>query len=91
MERLFDRNDIVMKFKGSVDDADVTECNIGTEKDPKFVNLLSSLSREQRVEYIEILKDFVYVFSCTYEDLRTYDIIIIENKMSLKEEAKPFR
>jgi hypothetical protein len=59
LERLFDRNDVAVKVKGSTDDADVTECNIGTEKDPKFVKLSSSLSREQRDEYAELLKEFV--------------------------------
>jgi hypothetical protein len=31
------------------------------------------------------------VFSWTYEDLRAYDKNIIEHKIPLKEEAKPFR
>jgi ribonuclease HI len=58
LERLFDGNDVAVKVKGSVDDADITEYNIGTEKDPKFVKLSSSLSREQRAEYAELLKEF---------------------------------
>jgi hypothetical protein len=91
LERLFDRNDVAVKVKGSTDDADVTKCNIGTEKNPKFVKLSSSLSREQRVEYVELLKEFVDVFAWTYEDLRTYNTSIIEHKIPLKEEAKPFR
>jgi hypothetical protein len=63
LERLFDRNDVVVKVKGSTDDVDVTECNIGTEKNPKFVKLSSSLSGEQRVEYVELLREFDYVLS----------------------------
>jgi hypothetical protein len=31
------------------------------------------------------------VFSWTYEGLRTYDTTVIEHKIPLKEEAKPFR
>jgi hypothetical protein len=31
------------------------------------------------------------VFSWTYEDLRTYNTNIIEHKIPLKEETKPFR
>jgi hypothetical protein len=31
------------------------------------------------------------VFSWTYEDLKTYDTSVIEHKIPLKEEAKPFR
>jgi len=54
---------VEVKFKGSTDDVDVSECNIGTEKDPKFVKLSSSLSREQRDEYTELLKEFTDVFA----------------------------
>jgi ribonuclease HI len=91
LERLFDRNDVAVKGKVSNEDVDVAECNIGTEEDPKFVKLSSSLSREQRTEYAELLREFVDVFSWTYEDLRTYDTSVIEHKIPLKEEAKPFR
>jgi ribonuclease HI len=91
LERLSDGNDVAVKVKGSTDDADITEYNIGTEKDPKFVKLSSSLSREKRVEYVELLKEFADVFAWTYEDLRTYDTSIIEHKIPLKEESKTFR
>jgi hypothetical protein len=91
LERLFDENDVAVKGKVSTDDADITECNLGTEKDPKYVKLSSSLSREQREEYTKLLKEFADVFAWTYEDLRTYDTSIIEHKIPLKEETKPFR
>jgi hypothetical protein len=91
LERLFDMNDVAVKVKGLTNDADVTECNVGTEKDPKYVKLSSILSRERRAEYVELLKEFVDVFAWTYEYLRTYDTNIIEHKIPLKEETKPFR
>jgi hypothetical protein len=91
LERLFDGNDVAVKLKGLTENVDVAECNIGTEEDPKFFKLSSSLSREKRAEYTELLKEFADVFSWTYEDLRTYDTSIIEHKIPLKEEAKPFR
>jgi len=53
--------------------------------------LSNSLSREKRAEYDELLKEIVDVFSCIYEDLRTYDTVVIEHKIPLIEEAKPFR
>jgi hypothetical protein len=46
LEILFDRNDVAVKIKVSANDADVTECNMGIEKDPKYVKFSSSLSRE---------------------------------------------
>jgi hypothetical protein len=42
------------------------------------------LSREKRAKYTELLKEFVDVFSWTYEDLRTYDTTVIEHKIPLK-------
>jgi hypothetical protein len=88
---LFDGNDVAVKGRVSDEDADTTECNIGTQEEPKFVRLSSSLTRGQRVEYTELLREFVDVFAWTYEDLKTYDTSVIEHKIPLKEEARPFR
>jgi hypothetical protein len=38
-----------------------------------------------------MLKEFSDVFDWTYEDIRTYDASIIEHKIPLKEETKPFK
>jgi hypothetical protein len=53
--------------------------------------LSRSLTKEQRAKYTELLREFDYVFAWTYEDLKTYDTSVIEHKIPLKEEAKPFR
>jgi len=53
--------------------------------------LSRSLTKEQRSEYIGLLREFANVFAWTYEDLKTYDTSFIEHKIPLKEEAKPFR
>jgi hypothetical protein len=63
LEILFNGNDVVIKFKGPTEDVDVVECNIGTEEDPKFVKLSRGLSREQRAEYTDLLKEFADVFA----------------------------
>jgi hypothetical protein len=91
LEILFDKNDVEAKGKISNDDAGAAECNIGTEKKPKFVKLPSSLTIKKRAEYVELLKEFADVFAWIYEDLRTYDTTVIKHKIPLKEEAKPFR
>ena len=38
-----------------------------------------------------MLKDFTDVFAWMYEDLKSFDTSVIEHKIPLKEEAKPFR
>jgi hypothetical protein len=84
LERFFDGNDVAVKGKVSGDDDDTAECNIGTPEEPKFVKLSRSLTGEQRIEYIKLLKEFVDVFAWTYKDLKTYDTSVIEHKIPLK-------
>jgi hypothetical protein len=91
LETLFDGNGVELKGKISIDDADITECNVGTERDPKYIKLSSSPSKKKRAEYTKLLKECVDVFAWTYEDLITYDTNIIEHKTPLKENTKPFR
>jgi ribonuclease HI len=91
LEILFDGNDVPVKGRVSGDDANTTECNIGTPEEPKFVKLSRHLTKEQRDEYTKFMREFVDVFAWTYEDLKTYDTLVIEHKIPLKEEAKPFR
>ena len=82
---------MVVKGIISGDNADTAECNIGTQEEPKFVKLSRNLTKEKRAEYTELLRDFAHVFAWTYEDLKTYDTSVIEHKIPLKEEARPFR
>jgi ribonuclease HI len=91
LEILFDGNDVAVGGRFSGDDADTAECNIGTLEEPKFVKLSRNLIEEQRVEYTKLLRDFVDVFAWTYKDLKTYDTSVIEHKIPLKEEARPFK
>jgi hypothetical protein len=91
LERLFDGNDVAVGGRVSGDDDDTTECNIGTPEEPKFVKLSKSLTEGQRAEYTNLLREFADVFAWTYEDLKTYDMSVIEHKIPLKEEAKPFK
>jgi hypothetical protein len=49
------------------------------------------LTEEQRDEYTKLLRQFVDVFAWTYEDLKTYNTSVIEHKIPLKEEARPFK
>jgi hypothetical protein len=55
LEILFDRNDVAVKVKGSTENVEVTECNLGTEEDPKYVKLSRNLSKEHMAEYVNIL------------------------------------
>ena len=77
LERLFDGNYVAVRGRVSGDDADTSECNIGTPEEPKFVKLSKSLTEEQRAGYTSLLREFVDVFVWTYKDLKTYDTSVI--------------
>jgi ribonuclease HI len=91
LERLFNGNDVSVKGRVLGDDADITESNIGTSEEPKYVKLSKSLTEEQRIGYTRLLREFADVFAWTYEDLKTYDTSVIEHKIPLKEDARPFK
>ena len=60
------------------------DCNIGTKEHPRIVKISKALSVEQRERYIKLLKEYVDIFVWSYEDLKTYDISIIQHKAPLK-------
>ena len=67
------------------------DCNIGTLEHPRMVKISKALTTEQRNKYIKLLKEYVDVFAWSYEYLKTYDTGIIQHKVPLKPNVKPFR
>ena len=72
-------------------ESDVEECNIGTKDNPKIIKLAKSLHMNMKKKHIDLFKEFIDVFSWSYEDLKAYDTNIIQHKIRLKENHKPFR
>jgi len=91
LERLFDKNDAHRKHSHKVVDNKVEDCNLGSDENPKMVKLCSSLPTNFRQIYVDLLKEFADVFAWSYEDLKIYDKGIIQHKIPLKENTKPFR
>jgi ribonuclease HI len=91
LEDLFDFNDVAKKLKIEANGQEVEDCNIGTEEKPRIVKLSKSLPPEQKLKYIELFKEYSDVFAWGYEDLKSYDTIIIQHRIPIKEDQKPFR
>jgi hypothetical protein len=64
---------------------------VASEKDPKHVNLSSHLTEKQRADYGELLKEFADIFAWQYDDLNTFDTEVIQHKIPLNKDTKPFR
>ena len=91
LEELFDLNDVAKKPKLEPIEAEVEECNIGSELKPMMIKLSKNLSAHIKLKYIELFKYFSDVFAWSYEDLKSYDTEIIQHKIPLKENQKPFK
>jgi hypothetical protein len=57
----------------------------------KNVNLGINCSPQEKKDFIKLLKDYKDVFSWTYNDLKTFDTIIIQHVILMKPHPKPFQ
>jgi hypothetical protein len=90
-ERIFDHNDVSIKLEKNEEDSDVFQFNVENEENPKYVNLASHLTDKQKSEYGELLKEFSDIFAWKYSYLKTYNTEIIQHKIPLNKDTKPFR
>ena len=84
LERIFSKDDTPLKPIVQSSEENVVDYNIGNPEHPRMVNISKALTTEERNRYIKLLKEYVYVFAWSYEDLKTYDIGIIQHKVPLK-------
>jgi len=91
LEDIFDNNDVAKSPGVAPRDNEVEECNIGTEADPKVIKISKSLTKESREKYIKLMKEFHDVFAWTYDDLKVYDLDVIQHTIPVQENSKPFK
>lgn len=90
MEKIFDNNDVCKNSLSHSPEEEIEECNIGTLDEVKNVKLSSSLPLDKK-KYLNLLKNYKDVFAWSYNELKTYHTSLIEHKILLKPEAKPFQ
>jgi len=91
LEDLFDFNDIPKKPQMEPPKADIEDYNIGIKENPKMVKLFKTLPPDKKLKYVELIKEFHDVFAWSYEDLKSYDISVIQHTIPLKENQKLFK
>jgi hypothetical protein len=91
LERLFDKDDMSLKSTLQPQLEEVEDRDIGTKENPKLVKISKYLPPEMKIKYVKLLKQYKYVFTSSYDELRTYDTTVIEHKIPLKPGIKPFR
>ena len=91
LEYLLDSNDVIRKPKMEPLRSDIEECKIGTVLKHKMIKISKALPQQEKEKYIALFKEFQDVFSWSYEDLKSYDTNIIQHKIPIKEDQKPFK
>jgi hypothetical protein len=56
LERLFDKDDIPLKYTLQPQPEEVEDCDIGTKENPKLVKISKYLSPKMENKYVELLK-----------------------------------
>lgn len=83
LEKLFENNDVVKNPRVKPSHEDVEDVNVGTEENPKIVKLSTKMSTEAKEKYVKLLKQYLDVFSWSYDDLKVYDIGVIRHTIPL--------
>jgi hypothetical protein len=91
LEKIFNQNDVPYKPDKKERDPSVHEHNIGSQSHPKFINLSTELTTDQRSKYCIILKEFTDVFAWKYSDLKTYNPDVIQHNITLDKDTIPFK
>lgn len=56
-----------------------------------MIKLSKTLPPDQKLKYVELIKEFQDVFAWSYEDLKSYDTSVIQHTTAPKENQKPFQ
>ena len=70
---------------------EITTVNVGTQEDPRLVQIGSTLSLEERERLVALLKDFKDVFAWSYEDMPGIDPEIVQHRIPLDPEGRPVK
>lgn len=89
LERLFKKNDVASKPTEEGADEQVEYCNIGSEDESQKIKLSKGIPPQYKQRYLNIFKVYKYLFSWSYDDLKTFDINIIQHNIHLKSGMKP--
>ena len=65
--------------------------NLGTYADPKIVKLSKRVPEEYKEKYLKLFQSYKDVFAWSYQGLKTFDVSVMQHKIPLREDAKPYK
>ena len=94
MEKFYDFQDKfkkVVNCKTNSSSMSFEVVNLGTNENPQNVYLGTDCTKEERITFIRLLKEYKDIFAWTYDDLKTFDLNIIQHTIPIDPNIKPFQ
>ena len=94
LEKLFDKHDRYIKEQQNERTRSMEHYekhNIGTDEDPKLVNIGNWCTDEEKEKFIVLLREYRDVLAYSYEDLKSFRPKEVQHDIPLKFGTTPFR
>ena len=65
--------------------------NLGSKEDPEEVKIGALLHPDVKSRLIDMLKEYVDIFSWSYQDMSGLNTYIVEHRLPLKPECPPIK
>ena len=93
MEKYYDLQD---KFKGNPNckthssSLNFKTVNLGNDKNHQLINIGISCSPNEEKDLVKLCKEYKDVFAWTCDDLKTFNTTIMQHKIPMKPNIKPY-
>ena len=64
---------------------------MGDQKHPKLISISESLSPTEKKDLISLIKEYIDVFTWSYEDMFGLDPQVSMHRINIKQDAKPVK
>lgn len=63
--------------------------NLSTEEDPRMIQISSTLFSEEHQQLVNLLKEFKYILSWSYEDMLGIDHEVMQHRIPHNQDDRP--
>ena len=83
--------DVSLQPRKVTEENQIEDLNLGTEAEPKIAKFSKKIPEEYKEKYLKLFQSYKDVFAWSYQDLKTFDISIMQHKIPPREDAKPYK
>ena len=65
--------------------------NLGTVSNPQIVNLGTNCTSLEKLAFIKLFREYKDLFAWTYDDLKTFNLQIMQHVIPMKQDSKHFQ